>query len=82
MRLTIDNKGAGDYANNWSTDGRMMMRDATIKLNFLRELKKSGMIEIDWCRSEDMPVDLFTNNLIGPQFKKHATVFCGDDDYG
>jgi hypothetical protein len=80
MTLTIDNKGAVDYANNWSTGGRM--RHASIRLNFVRELKEAGMVEINWCKSENMPADLFTKNLGGVQFKKHTTVFCGEDDYG
>jgi hypothetical protein len=78
--LTIDNKGAVDYANNWTTGGRM--RHSTIKLNFLRELKEDGIIAINWCSTEDMPADLFTKNLGGPQFKKHTAKFCGEDDYG
>jgi hypothetical protein len=80
MKLVIDNKGAVDYANAWSSGGRM--RHACIKLNFLRELKESGLIAIEWCKSEDMPADIFTKNLGGSLFKKHAAVFCGDDDYG
>jgi hypothetical protein len=42
MILVIDNKGTVDYANNWSTGGRM--RHATIRLGFLRELKEQGII--------------------------------------
>jgi hypothetical protein len=80
MKITFDNKGAVDYANNWSTGGRM--RHAVIKFNFLRELKESGLIEINWCKSEDMTADLFTKNLDGQMFKKHTAVFCGEDDYG
>jgi hypothetical protein len=80
MKLSIDNKGAVDYANNWSTGGRM--RHSVIKLGFLRELKEAGIIIVDWCRSEDMPADLFTKNLPAPLFKRHTKVFCGDDDYG
>jgi hypothetical protein len=80
MLLRIDNKGAVDYANNWSTGGRM--RHAVIRLSFLRELKEAGIIVVDWCRSEDMPADLFTKNLPAPLFKRHTKVFCGDDDYG
>jgi hypothetical protein len=34
MTVTIDNKGAVDYANNWSTGG--WMRHSVIKLSFLR----------------------------------------------
>jgi hypothetical protein len=80
MKITIDNKGAVDYANNWSTGGRM--RHAVIKFNFLRELKESGFIEVNWCKSEDMTADLFTKNLGGQMFKQHTAVFCGEDDYG
>lgn len=80
MQLLIDNKGAVDYANNWSSSGRM--RHVCIKMNFLRELKENGVIDVEWCRTTDMPADLFTKNLGGSLFKKHTTVFCGNDDYG
>jgi hypothetical protein len=62
MMLTIDNKGAVDYANNWSSSGRM--RHACIKLSFIRELKEKGVINVNWCKSEEMPADLFTKNLV------------------
>jgi hypothetical protein len=62
MMLTIDNKGAVDCANNWSTGGRM--RHSVIKLSFLRELKEAGLIEVNWCKSEEMPADLFTKKFI------------------
>jgi hypothetical protein len=80
MEMTIDNKGAVDYANNWSTGGRM--RQSVIKLNFLRELKEAGLLAVRWCRSEDMPADLFTKNLPASLFKRHTTVFCGNEEYG
>jgi hypothetical protein len=80
MNITIDNKGAVDYANNWTTGGRM--RHAAVKLNFMRELKERGIIEVNWCRSEDMPADLFTKNLGGQLFQQHTAVFCGEDDHG
>jgi hypothetical protein len=79
MMLTIDNKGAVDYANNWSSSGRM--RHACIKLSFIRELKEKGVINVNWCKSEEMPADLFTKNLSGPIFKRHTATFCGTDDY-
>jgi hypothetical protein len=69
MKLTIDNKGAVDYSNNWSSGGRM--RHACIKLSFIRELKEKDVIEVNWCRSEEMAADLFTKNLSGPIFKLH-----------
>jgi hypothetical protein len=79
MKLYIDNKGAVDYANNWSTSGRM--RHVSVRLHFLRELKEQELIETIWCKSEDMPADLFTKNLPGPLFKVHIKVFCGKDEY-
>jgi hypothetical protein len=80
MILTIDNKGAVDYSNNWSAGGRM--RHASIRLGFLRELKSENIVAVEWCQSADMPADLFTKNLAGPQFRKHVATFCGEDDHG
>jgi hypothetical protein len=80
MTVKIDNKGAVDYANSWTSSGRK--RQSCIKLSFIREMKEAGIIDIEWCRSEDMPADLFTKNLGGTLFKQHTTIFCGDDDYG
>ncbi len=79
MKLYIDNKGAVDYANSWSTSGRM--RHVIIKMNFLRELKEQNLIKVIWCPSEHMPADLFTKNLPGPTFNHHTTTFCGEDEY-
>lgn len=79
MLLYIDNKGAVDYVNNWSTSGRM--RHVGIRLSFMRELKEQNLIHVVWCKSEDMPADLFTKNLSGPLFSKHTKRFCGDDEY-
>jgi hypothetical protein len=80
MMLTIDNKAAVDYANNWSTGGRM--RHSVIKLIFLRERKEARLIEVNWCKSEEMPADLFTKNLSPSQFHTHTTAFCGEDEVG
>jgi hypothetical protein len=79
MTLTIDNNGAVDYANNWSSSGRM--RHTCIKLSFLRELKEKGLIDVNWCESEEIPADLFTKNLSGPIFKRHTAALCGADNY-
>jgi hypothetical protein len=46
MPLFIDNKGAVDHANNWTTGGRM--RHASVRLHFLRELKELGLINNWW----------------------------------
>jgi hypothetical protein len=47
------------------------MRHACIKLKFLRELKEAGLVEVEWCNTENMPADLFTKHLGG----SHAAVF-------
>jgi hypothetical protein len=80
MLLYMDNKGAVDYVNNWSTGGRM--RHVVIRLNFMRELKERNLVKVVWCKSEEMPADLFTKNLSGPLFNKHTKLFCGEDEYG
>jgi hypothetical protein len=80
MKLVIDNKGAIDNVNTWSSGGRM--KHSCIKLNFLRKLKEEGLIEIECCKTENMPADLFTKNLGGSHFRKYGAVFCGDDEYG
>ncbi len=80
MKLFIDNKGAIDYANSWSTSGRM--HHVSIHLHFLHELKEQGLIEVHWMSTSDMPADLFTKNLPGPLFNKHTQTYCGQDDYG
>ena len=80
MNLYIDNKGAVDYANNWSATGRM--RHVSVRLSFMCKLKDEGHIEVHWCSTHDMPADLFTKNLSGPLFNKHTQTYCGQDDYG
>jgi hypothetical protein len=47
----------------------------------VREIKEQGLLDIEWCESEDMPADLFTKNLGGEPFQKHVAVFCGQDVY-
>jgi hypothetical protein len=79
MTLFIDNKGAVDHANNWTTGGRM--RHASVRLHFLRELKELGLINTEWCKGRYMPADLFTKNLSGPLFNIHTTVICEKDEY-
>jgi hypothetical protein len=75
----IDNKVAVDFSHNWSSSGRM--RHACVKLSFLRELKDEGIVTVEWCKSEDMPADLFTKNLSEPSPRKDIFMFCGEDDY-
>ena len=79
MILEIDNKGAVDIANGWSTNGQT--RHVDVRLYFLRELKEAGIIETRWIRGTDMCSDLFTKNLDRATFEKHTKAFCGIDEY-
>ena len=79
MKLKVDNKGAHDLCHNWSVGGRT--RHVEVKQYFLRELKEAGIIEVEWVKGEDQTSDLFTKNLPGPAFEKHAVAFVGHDEY-
>jgi hypothetical protein len=50
-------------------------------MHFLRELKEEGLIVTDWISGDSNPSDLFTKNLAGPAFEKHAARFVGLDQY-
>ena len=77
MILHVDNKGAKDLVNNWSVGGRTRHMD--VRNHFLRELKEAGIVRVQWISTHDNCTDMFTKNLPGPLFNKHAKVFCGDD---
>jgi hypothetical protein len=79
MILEMDNKGALDLINNWSIGGRT--RHIEVKQYFLHELKEAKIIEVKWKNSEDLTSDIFTKNLSGPLFEKHAKTFVGNDEY-
>ena len=80
MILEVDNKGAVDLANSWTSAGRT--RHVATRINFLRELKEQGLIHVKWLSSDYMSSDIFTKNTNGPDFKKHIKKFVGEDDYG
>lgn len=50
-----------------------------IRLNFLPELKDTGMIQGDCISTDDMVAH--TKNSSEKVFKKHAKCHCGDDEY-
>jgi hypothetical protein len=79
MVLEVDNKGAVDLSHNWSISGRS--RHDSVRQSFLRELNEEGVIELYWILTEDNSADLFTKNLSGLIFEKHAAVYCGIDEY-
>ena len=72
MKLTLDNKGAVDLAQNWSSGGRT--RHADIKEHFLRELNKLKLIETQWTPGNGNRADMLSKNVTQDQFKKFAPV--------
>jgi hypothetical protein len=79
MILEVDNKGAVDLANNWSSAGRT--RHIAPKITFLRELKEEGVLKVKWTSNDNMSSDIFTKNVGGTDFKKHMKAYVGEDEY-
>eukprot|EP00977_Amphora_coffeiformis_P005907 scaffold1252_cov154-Amphora_coffeaeformis.AAC.1 len=78
MTLFMDNKGGVDIFNNWSIAGNT--RAISVRLAFIRELKEAGIVEIKWLQGIDNCADLFTKNVDGVTFSKHASVFNGSNN--
>jgi len=53
-------------------------RHITVRTNFLRELKEQGLLRVEWIPAEENSSDMFTKNLQGPLFEKHASVYVSD----
>jgi hypothetical protein len=79
MTLEIDNEGTVDISHNWSASGRS--RHDSVRQSFLRELKEDDIINVKWTPTDENSSDLFTKNLAGPKFEKHAAVHCGYDEH-
>ena len=79
MILRIDNSGAVDLANNWSAGGRT--RHIETIISFLRNMKEAGIIKTVWLSGDENSVDMFTQNLAGPEFQRCAKVFVGKVEY-
>ena len=73
MILEMDNKGAVDLANNWSAAGRT--RHVAVRICFLRELKEEGVLLCKWIPNEKMSSDIYTKNVGGEAFDRHASVY-------
>ena len=50
-----------------------------VRYLWLRELKEQGLVRVIWTSGESNDADLFTKNLPGPAFRKHAVKFVGED---
>src|SRR5688572_28906430 len=58
MILYMDNKGAKDFCNSWSVDGRS--RHIEVKQYFLQKLKEAGVVNVMWKSGAEMTSDMFT----------------------
>jgi hypothetical protein len=79
MILEVDNQGTIDWVNSWSVGGQM--RHIDFRHHFLRDLREDGLMKVVWIKSENNSSDMFTKNLPGPMFEKHAAVYVGLDEY-
>ena len=78
MLLEGDNKGVVDLVNNWRIGGRT--RHIGVRINFLKELKETGIVKGKWIPTEENCADIFTKNLSGATFEKHVGRMCKDED--
>ena len=76
MILEVDNKGAVNFAHNWSVGGRT--RHAEVRQYFLRDLKEENVVLVKWTSGDSNSSDLFTKNLAGPLFEKQMATYCGE----
>ena len=51
------------------------MRHIEVRFYFMRELKEVGLIQTVWQHGVNNCADLFTKNLDGATFRRHAAVF-------
>jgi hypothetical protein len=71
MILEVINKGAIELSHNWSVGG-CRTRHASVRQNFLRELKESQTIALKLILTDDNSADLLTKSLPGPAFLKRS----------
>ena len=70
MLLNVDNTGAINLANNWSTTGKTKHID--VRFHYLQELVDQGMIKLNFVRLEENVADIFTKNLSASLFDEHS----------
>jgi hypothetical protein len=76
MILEMDNKGAVDLVNSFSVGGHL--QHINVKQYFLQELKEAKVLVVKWIPGSKNEADIFTKNLDGPLFKRHAELLLGE----
>jgi len=79
MILWMDNQGAIDIINNWSSTGRTRHMDTKVK--FARELKEANLIQFKWVPTKENESDTQAKNLHGPDFEQCNDNYVGVDEY-
>jgi len=75
----MENKGAGDLANNWGMEG--LTRHLDVQNHFLPELKDEGLIVVKHVTGDENKADIFTKNTAAPVFNRHIPKFVGADNH-
>ena len=74
--VRVDNVGAIYMANNQTTSQRTKHVD--VRYHFVREYIEDGMVQIVFVKSKDNDADIFTKNLDGETYWRHANKFLSD----
>jgi hypothetical protein len=75
--VEVDNKGAVDLVNGWSTTGGTKHMD--VRIMFLRQLKENKILKVTWQPTKDNEADIFTKNVDNATFRRHLPTFVGDE---
>ena len=51
-----------------------------VRIMFLRELKESQTIRVEWISTLENESDIYTKNVDNQTFKKHASTICEEND--
>ena len=73
MIIEVDNKGAVDLVNGWSSGGGT--KHMNVRKMFLRELKEQGVLSIKWQPTKENESDIFTKNVDNATFDRHLLAF-------
>ena len=76
FNVEVDNKGAVDLVNGWSTTGGTKHMD--VRIMFLRQLKEQKILKVTWVSTTDNESDIFTKNVDNQTFKRHLPAFVGN----
>ena len=69
MIVEVDNKGAVDLVNGWSSSGGTKHMD--VRIMYLRELKEKKILKVEWQPTKENEADVFTKNVDGATFERH-----------